>query len=349
MKRTVTNLFFVALPLLLGLVVVAILIVLVVPPGTALGDVLQAFWNGAFRNLRRFSGVLVFWIPLTLVGIGLVITFRAGLWNIGVEGQMTLGGLFAAGLAFMLGEGSPLIIIPLCIFGAMLGGVLWASIAAFLKVRFGVSEIFSGVALNAIANQITLQLIAGPWKPGDSDKAQYSRPVPEAARLLGVSQDFNVSVVGLIVAVVAVIVVLLVLARTRWGLNLKAVGKNPRSALLLGVPTTITAFSALMVCGALAGIAGSQRILFTYGDVRGQFAGGIGFLGLLVVLLVSARGVWVPLIAFVFAIMLNGGTQLQFLNLDSSLTGVLQGALVLAVLLANGLRDRLRSSEGVKG
>lgn len=349
MKRTATNLFFIALPLLLGVIVVAILIVLIVPQPTTLSDVLQAFWSGAFRNIRRFSGVLVFWIPLTLVGIGLVITFRAGLWNIGVEGQMTMGGLFAAGLAFALGAGSPLVVIPLCILSAMLGGALWAALAAFLKMRFGVSEIFSGVALNAIANQITLQLIAGPWKPGDSDKAQYSRPIPEAARLLGFSPDFNVSLVGIGIVVAAVILVLLALARTRWGLNLKAVGKNPRSALLLGVPITITAFSALMVCGALAGIAGSQRILFTYGDVRGQFAGGIGFLGLLVVLLVSARGVWVPLIAFVFAIMLNGGTQLQFLNLNSSLTGVLQGALVLAVLLANGLRDRLRSPEQAKG
>jgi simple sugar transport system permease protein len=124
-------------------------------------------------------------------------------------------------------------------------------------------------------------------------------------------------------------------------LQLKATGKNPRSALLLGVPTTRSALSALIVCGVLAGIAGSYRVLFTYDSLRPLVSGGIGFLALLVVLLVSVRTVWAALVAFAFAVILGGSTRLKVaLQLDQSLAGVLQGFVVLLVLLSDGLRQR---------
>ena len=145
----------------------------------------------------------------------------------------------------------------------------------------------------------------------------------------------------LILVFVAIVAVILVLRGTRWGLQLKATGKNARSALLLGVPTTRSAISALMVCGALAGIAGSYRVLFTYNSLRTLVSGGIGFLALLVVLLVAVRALWAPFVAFLFAVILGGSTRLKIaLQLDQSLAGVLQGLIVLMVLLANGLRQR---------
>jgi general nucleoside transport system permease protein len=123
---------------------------------------------------------------------------------------------------------------------------------------------------------------------------------------------------------------------------LKATGKNARSALLLGVPTGRSAISALVVCGVVAGIAGGYRVLFTYGKLRPLSSGGIGFLALLVVLLVSMRGLWIPFVTFVFAAILSGSSRLQVaLQLDSSLAGVLQETLVLVVLLFSGLRQRL--------
>ncbi|MCA9892241.1 MAG: ABC transporter permease [Anaerolineae bacterium] len=317
-------------------------------------DVLEAFWKSISSrgelSLRKIGNVIEFWIPLVLVSMGLVVTFRAGLWNIGIEGQMIFGGIFATGMAFLRISDSPLVMVPLVILSAMLGGALWALLVGLLKTKFGVNEIFGGVALNAIASQITLQLIAGPWRPPDSDKAQYSDDIPGASMLHGISPDFDVSLVALIIAIAAIVLVVLALNGTRWGLNLKATGRNPRSALLLGVPVTATSLGALALCGALAGIGGAHRVIFTEGQVAGQFTGGIGFIGLLVVLLVGMRGAWVPLVALLFTIILNAGTQLQFINLDSSLTGVLQGMLVLMVMLFSGLRDRwqLQQSRKVK-
>lgn len=339
------------LPLLLALLAILGFIVLL----QALTDVEagpQEILNAIVRSVARANGeissrqvanVLEFWIPLVLVSMGLVMTFRAGLWNIGVEGQMVFGGLFAAGFVYSAGITDPVLLIPLTIIAAMLGGGLWALLAGVLRTRFGVNEIFSGVALNALANQITLQLIAGPWRPTDSDKAQYSRDFPEYAVLPGIARDFDVSLLGLIVAVVACAVVLFVVWRTRWGLNLKATGRNANSALLLGVPVGYATLSAMFMCGALAGIGGMHRLLFTDGRVEAQFSGQIGFLGLLVVLLVGSRSLLVPFVALLFAIILQSGTRLQFINLDSSLTGVLQGLLVLFVLLFSGVRDRLQA------
>ena len=133
---------------------------------------------------------------------------------------------------------------------------------------------------------------------------------------------------------------MVMLNATRWGLNLKAVGKNARSALLLGVATERASMSAFLVCGALAGVAGSYRVLFTFDNLRPLASGGIGFLGLLVVLLLSVRLLWAPLVAFAFATILTGSTRLQIaLKLDSSLAGVLQGMLVLFVILFQGVQE----------
>ncbi|MBL8157755.1 MAG: ABC transporter permease, partial [Anaerolineae bacterium] len=118
-------------------------------------------------------------------------------------------------------------------------------------------------------------------------------------------------------------------------------GKNARSALLLGVPTTRASLSALAVCGAVAGIAGAYRVLFTYGSLRQGVSGGIGFLALLVVLLVSVRIIWAPLVTIIFAAILVGSSRLKIATgLDASLAAVLQDMVVLVVLLFNGVRAR---------
>ncbi len=160
--------------------------------------------------------------------------------------------------------------------------------------------------------------------------------------------EFPVSLLLLILVFVAIVAVILILRGTRWGLQLKATGKNARSALLLGVPTNRSALSAFMVCGALAGLAGSYRVLFTYNALRPLVSGGIGFLALLVVLLVGIRALWAPFVAFAFAVILAGSTRLKVaLQLDQSLAGVLQGMIVLLVLLASGLRQRVLERDSV--
>lgn len=337
---------FILLPIIGSALISAILILAV---GSDPIAVLEKVIEGAFFGTERFSGVINFWMPLLLVALGLTITFTAGLWNIGVEGQMMMGAVFASSVALFAAD-SPLpspLLIGIEITVAALGGMLWGALVGILKVKLGINEIFGGVALNALANVLSIYLISGPWQPPEGGSAQSTAPFPEATLLPSFSNEYPISLAMLVIVIIATIAVVIALRGTRWGLQLKATGKNPRSALLLGVQTTRVSLSAFLVCGALAGIAGSYRVLFTFDSLRPLASGGIGFLALLVVLLVGTRAAWVPLIAFVFAVILGGSTRLKVaLQLDQSLAGVLQGMLVLLVLLTNGLRARLMPQQG---
>ncbi|MCY3916497.1 MAG: ABC transporter permease [Chloroflexi bacterium] len=330
---------FLLLPIAISLAIGAILVIAV---GRDPLEVVDALWKGAFKDSRKLGGVVNFWIPLTLVSIGLVVTFRAGLWNIGVEGQMMMGALFASwGAQYILLDESlsPLLNVILIALAA-LGGMFWGAVVGALKIRLGVNEIFGGVALNALVNVISIYLISGPWQPRIGGSAQGTEPFPTPALLPEFSARFPTNLFMIALVIAAFLIVMVMLNATRWGLNLKAVGANMRSALLLGVATERTSMSAFLVCGALAGIAGSYRVLFTFDNLRPLASGGIGFLGLLVVLLLSIRLLWVPLIAFAFATILTGSTRLQIaLKLDSSLAGVLQGLLVLFVILFHGVQE----------
>ena len=334
---------FLLIPVVISLIVAALLVNAV---GRDPLEVVDALWKGAFKDSRKVGSVVNFWIPLTLVSIGLVVTFRAGLWNIGVEGQMMMGAIFASwGAQFIpLDESlAPLLHLALLLLAA-LGGMFWAFVVGALKIRLRVNEIFGGVALNALVNVISIYMISGPWQPRIGGSAQGTEPFPKAALLPEFSSAFPVNIFMILLVFACFALVLVLLNGTRWGLNLKAVGKNMRSALLLGVATERTSMSAFLVCGALAGIGGSYRVLFTFDNLRPLSSGGIGFLGLLVVLLLSIRLLWVPLITFAFAAILTGSTRLQIapsLKLDSSLAGVMQGMLVLFVILFQGVREVL--------
>jgi general nucleoside transport system permease protein len=298
----------------------------------------SAMWTGAFGDANKTFSVLAFWIPLLLASLGLLITFTAGLWNIGIEGQIILGALFATWVALSV-EAPAIILIPLELAAAMIGGALWAGIAAVLKTRGKVNEIFGGLALNNLAIILTNYLISGPWQPAEGGSFRGTSPFQEAA-LLPRYMDSRFSPLSLMVAVTAFFVVFFVLRGTTWGLKLKALGKNPFSSFLLGVRSERETIMAMLFCGALGGLAGAVRVLSWFDSLRQSISGGIGFLALLIVMLAAYRILWVPLIALFFSAVLNGSVTLQLrTQLHSSLGGILTGVMVLFVLLFGSARQ----------
>jgi ABC-type uncharacterized transport system permease subunit len=280
---------------------------------------------------------LAFWVPLLLCATGLLVTFRAGLWNIGVEGQMVMGALGASWVALKIAMPNPgipgWVIVPLEVIAAMAAGALWAALASLLKTRGGVHEIFGGVALNSLAIIATNYLISGPWQPPEGGTFRGTQPFPLRSMfpLLG---ETRFSPLSLGLALIALLLVALSLRGTLWGLKLKALGRNARSAFLLGVSSEREAITAFMVCGAAAGLAGSVRVLSWFDSLRQSISGGIGFLGILIVLLAGMQPLWTLFIALFFSAVLNGGTIVQLrTQLHSSLSGIIQGTLVLLVLL----------------
>ncbi|GIK28403.1 MAG: ABC transporter permease [Chloroflexi bacterium] len=341
--RLLNRAAFILAPVALSLIITAVLI-------AALGnDPLEVFdmtWTGAFRDSARVAAVLNLWIPLTLCAIGLIVTFTAGLWNIGVEGQMMAGALTASWGAQFLSLPQP-VLIPVCVGLGALGGLSWAALAGLLKTRFAVNEIFGGVALNAIANTVAIYFISGPWQPPEGGSAQSTPPFPPDSWLPVASAEFPVSVFMLALVISLTVLVIASLNGTRFGLELKATGKNAKSARLLGVPVTRTALLALIVCGALAGMAGSHRVLHTYHALRPLVSGGIGFYALLIALLAGFRALPIPALTFALAAILAGSTRVNtLLGVDPSLVGVLQGLIVLLILIGAGVRQRWFPAKG---
>lgn len=308
-------------------------------------DPLAAYTNiikGSVGSVNKIAETLVAWVPLVLTTSGLLITFTAGLWNIGVEGQITLGAIFATLILRLLQDAGipPWTTIVLSMLAGIAGGALWAALAGVLKVFGGVNEIFSGLGLNFVATAITLWLIFGPWKrPG---VGSMSGTVPfDQSLWLPVLPGLRISAWALVVALIGLVIVFLILQGTYFGLKLKAVGKSPRSAFMLGVPTVRYMLLAFILCGGFAGLAGAMQVTGVYHRLIPSISSGYCFLGLLVAMLVNYQPVLGALVAFFFAALNIGSIQLPIvLKLDSTLSGVLQGALVLFVLMMDGVRRR---------
>jgi ABC-type uncharacterized transport system permease subunit len=287
---------------------------------------------------NKRADILDFWLPVMLCSCGLLLTFSAGLWNIGIEGQMAMGAIGASGVAlFMELPRHSQLMTELGMAAAAGGG--WALLTAVMKTRGGVNEIFGGVAMNFIASNFLSFLLVGPWAPPNSSGSSTAL-FPQNA-LLPSMRDYRLSPITIYLTVGIFIFVLLTLAGSRWGLQLRAMGRNPRSAQVLGVPTERNIWLAMMLCGMIAGLAGGHLVLFTRKNLPANVSGGIGFLSLLVVLLASVRGIWVPWIALAFAALYTSGLPLRTsLQLDSSLIGVFVGLPVFGVLIFNGVRRR---------
>jgi simple sugar transport system permease protein len=302
--------------------------------------------QGAFGGTTQFLSVIAFWIPLLLCAAGLLLTFQAGLWNIGIEGQIILGAIAASWVALAV-ELPALLQVPLEILAAMAGGALWAGITGLLKTRGGVHEIFGGLAMNNLAIILTNYLISGPWQPPEGGSFRGTVPF-RAEALLPLYDGSRFSLLSLMIAGAAFALVILALRNSTWGLKLKALGRNPRSAFLLGVSSNRETVLAIMFCGALAGLGGAVRVLSWFDSLRQSISGGIGYLALLVVMLAAYRLLWTPLVAFFFAAVLNGSITLQLrTQLHSSLGDILTGVMVLFVLLF-GDPVRMRGLRKVK-
>lgn len=256
------------------------------------------------------------------------------------------GAIAASWVALFVTGLPPVLHISLAVIAGAAGGAFTGILVGLLKTHLGVNEIFGGVAMNAFVSLYSIYLISGPWQPPEGGSAQSTQPFPQSVWLNPLTPEFPINLPLLVVGILLVALVGWLLAGTSWGLQLKATGKNPRSALLLGVPVTRSTITALMVCGALAGVGGAHRVLFDFHSLRPLVSGGIGFLALLVVLLASVQLIRSVIIAVIFSAILSGSTRLKIaLKLDESLVGVLQGLVVLSVLLFNGIRQKFQKDE----
>jgi simple sugar transport system permease protein len=218
-------------------------------------------------------------------------------------------------------------------------------LAGVLNVYGKISEIFAGLGLNFVAQGLAIYLIFGPWKRPGIASMSGTEPFDETLWLGRIGQT-EAAPVALIIAAIVLIATIIIVRRTHFGLRLKAVGQNPRAAFILGMPATQLLLSSFVICGAFAGLAGALQVVGLFHRLIPSISSNLGFLALLVVMLINFNALWIAPIAFFFSALNVGSLQLPMtLKMESSLSGVIQGTLVLFALFARGFSERNRKAQ----
>jgi simple sugar transport system permease protein len=314
--------------------------VLVTATGGSSSAVFEALLNGSLLKPGRWGATLAVAAPLLLVALGTIVNAKAGLVNIGQEGQLLIGAAFATYVGVRLDAPGPVVIVATLLAGAF-GGAVWAGIAAVLRTWRNVPEVLTTLLLVTVASNLvgwalkTTTLLLAP-AAGRSNRNQVSEqlaPDNRLPRLTVLGNDFPISVL-LAVALAAVVAV--VLARTIPGFRLRMLGQNARAAQRSGVPATRYGIAAMLVSGGFAGLAGATML--ASGDFGNfQFVPGfsvsIGWTGLLVALVAREKALTAIAVAFVFASLRTGSGFLAATGVERRITDVVQALLVLALLV----------------
>lgn len=275
-------------------------------------------------------------VPFMLAALAVVLPARAGLINVGGEGQIFIGAVFGAALAKIVGDGLPLVVmLPMMLVAGALGGGVWVGVAAFLKAVFNVNETIATLLLNYVALYVLSYMVNGALKDPDSYGFAIGAMLPESALLpqLGIS---TLSI-GIVLAILTTIAVWLLLDRSRWGFRAKVVGGNPEAARRGGFAVDRTIVMALLMGGAIAGFAGVVELSGTELQLRAQMASGFGYIGFLCAFLVAQRAAWVPAGAMLLASISVYGDSLQLdFGLPAASVYIVMAAIVLFVLGMRG-------------
>jgi len=316
---------------LFGIALAAFALVLLVfgkNPIKAYADIFSNTLGSAYG----FSEVLVKMIPLTLAAVAAALPARIWLINVGGEGQFHMGALFAAWGALNFASLPAWLLIPWISFLGFLGGGLWALISGFLRARGWVSETISTLLLNYVAILVLSFFIFGPWKDPESANYPQSAPFADAAIL---PSFFGTRVhLGLIYALVALVFFHLFISRTRWGLEMRAVGANAEAARRNGIPIGRYIMALMFIGGGLAGLAGMAEVSAIHGQLRPSISPGYGYIGFLISWMAMGNAAGILAAAFLLAIITAGGDILQMtLRIPGSVVNILM-AIILFVILA---------------
>jgi simple sugar transport system permease protein len=308
----------------------------------------SALWDGAFGSTNALAETLVKATPLLLVGLGICISFRGDVINIGGEGQMIIGAIAATWVGLSFTDWPGWVIIPLAMLVGFSGGAVWGGIPGFLKAYFNVNEILSTVMMNAIAVQLMNFLLRGPMI--DPSQAELASKIPQTARLI---EAFHLARwvptrlhLGALIAVILAILVYILLWRTTLGYRIRAVGQNPHASRYAGINVKRYIVISLLLSGAFAGLAGAIQVygvnyrMITDGSSSG-FTGSAGFNGIVAALFGQLHPIWSIPASILFGALLVGANSMQrVVQVPSALVIALNGLVVVFVVSSEVLRRR---------
>ncbi len=304
---------------------------------------LEAYWfflQNSFFSVSGIGYTLFYATPLIFTGLAVAFGFHCGLFNIGGEGQLHMGAMMLALVAIWLNGVSAWILIPVCFLTTFLAGGVWGGIPGYLKAKFGGHEVINTIMMNFIAFGLTNYLVVGPFHRKGTQVLE-TEFIPEAARIprlhdwiSRVPESLPLNL-GFLVALVTCVFVYLLLWKTKWGYEIRAVGASISVAEYAGIPVKRNMILAMFLSGGFAGLVGVHEVMgyrYTYHD---SFSNGAGFIGIAVALLGRNHPVGIILASLLFGALSRGGLflDMQFESLSRDFVMVLQGVIVLFVAM----------------
>ncbi len=312
---------------------------------------LLTVWNFSTSRPQDFAQVLENATPLIFSGLAVAVAFKAGLFNIGVEGQYIVGMAAAAGAAIGLAGLPAFILLPVVILAAVLGAMAWAAVPAVLKVKTGAHEVVTTIMMNGVAVSLVAWLILNPLRSSDRKAVDLRTEVfpneslmPSIAKTLGLENQIPDAVHltwFFVLALIACVAVWFFLFRTRLGYEVRAVGASSGSAEAGGVAIGATQIKIFLISGALAGFVGLNHILGDKGYLGGNYEVGLGFAGIGVAFLGRNHPAGIPLAAILLGMLLRGQDGIAITtDLPLEILIILQGLLILSVVIAYEVVNR---------
>lgn len=291
------------LTMLLTFLIGAILIVAI---GESPITAYTALLKGAFVGKLNLGTTLASFTPLLLTSCAFVVAAQVGAFNVGVEGEVFLGGITAAYIGYKWTFLPKPLLLLACFAGAMVVAGLWALIPAVLRAYYNVNEVCTTILMNSVALYITSYLVSGPMSAGSANPQSPN----VAVRLPQILRPSSVNV-GIFIAIGLVLAVIFMLYRTNMGYKFRMVGTNPHTADYAGINSKSIFIKAMVISGILGGIAGAIEVLGVYGYFLNNFATNLGSNGMLAALIVKSNVVATPFMAFFLAVLKSGAMGMQ--------------------------------------
>ncbi|WGD31336.1 ABC transporter permease [Ancylobacter sp. WKF20] len=336
------------------LIAIAVTVVVGTIMFVALGhDPIRAFgiyFIEPLTDLWTLQELVVKASPLMLIGTGLAFCYRANRWNIGAEGQYVAGAVLGSSLALVTHgtDAGPWVLPTMLVLGAI-GGALWGLIPAFLRVRFGASEILTSLMLVYVAQLGLDYLVRGPWRDPQGFNFPQSVTFDDVAIMPLLFEEGRLHG-GIAIALVVIAVATFVLGRTLVGYSIELGGSAPRAAAFAGFDEKRVTYGVFAVSGGLAGLAGIIEVAGPIGQLQPSISPGYGFTAIIAAMLGRLHPVLILISSLVLALTYIGGEAAQIsMRLPFDVTRVFQGTLLIAILAADVLvRYSVRRVEGAK-
>jgi ABC-type uncharacterized transport system permease subunit len=304
---------------------------------------LYHFFISPITSLYGWSELALKASPLIMIAVGLAIGFRANVWNIGAEGQLTMGAIAGGGVALAFWGETGWWILPLMALAGILGGMAYAAIPAFLKTRFDVNEILTSLMLTYVATLCLSMLVYGPWRDPDGFNFPQTRMFTESAVLPVILEGTRLHV-GALIALLIAVAAWVIMTRTVIGFEIKVVGQAPAAAAYAGFNRNRIIWLTLLVSGGLAGLAGLFEAAGPIGQLIPNLTPGYGFTAIIVAFLGRLHPLGIIASGLLMALSYIGGENAQVeVGLPQAVTGVFQG-LLLFFLLATDFLTKYRVS-----